>query len=497
MEQKIILSLKSINKEFPGTKALTDVNLDFYSGEIHALVGENGAGKSTMMNIIGGVLPPSSGEIIFEGKSLVGLNPITATKMGIGFVHQETSVCPHVSVAENVFIGRLPQKRGGMVDYNRLYSDTEQVLKRFDCDFKATEKVAGLSVAEQQVVEISKALSHNCKLLILDEPTSSLTNRETEELFKIVRQLKAEGVGIIYISHRLSEVSELCDKVTVLRDGCVIDTRNVAEVDTNAIISMMVGRKLENLYPQKSSEIGEEIFSVKNASGDRFENVSFSLRKGEILGFSGLVGAGRTELMRAICGIDQRKSGELRLQGESLEARSYRACLDKGLVYMTEDRKSEGLFLDMAVRENIVASIIGTINGMTVNEALTDAETEKYVEYMNIKVSSYEQKCNSLSGGNQQKVLLGKSMAIKPKVLIVDEPTRGIDVGAKFEVYKILRNLCNSGIGIIVVSSDLPEVIGICDRVVVMYEGKKSGELVGAEITEENVMQYAAVYREA
>ena len=496
MENRVILELRNINKEFPGTKALSNITLSFLQGEVHALVGENGAGKSTMMNIIGGVFPPTSGTFLFNGEEIQHLTPMLASKIGIGFVHQETSLCPHVSVAENIFIGHIPKKAGGLVDFQKLYADCSAVLKRFRCNFTPETKVGELSVAEQQIVEISKALALHCKLLILDEPTASLTNQEVEELFHTVRQLKKEGVTILYISHRLSEVFELCDRVTVLRDGCIIGSRPVSEIDADTMIRMMVGRKLENLYPQKSGTAGEELLRVEQLSGNRFQNISFCLNRGEILGFSGLVGAGRSELMRTLCGIDRKTSGQVSLLGKPLHISSYRECLDQGLVYMTEDRKSEGLFLEMSVRENLVASVICQINRLLVQEERTDKLSKKYIDYLNIKVSSSQQLCGDLSGGNQQKVLLGKSLAIQPKVLIVDEPTRGIDVGAKFEVYKLLRTLCEQGIGIILVSSDLPEIIGMCDRVAVMYEGRMSGELSGSEITEEHVMQLAAAISE-
>ncbi len=494
MLRETILELDSVTKLFPGTKALSEVSFDVAKGEVHAVIGENGAGKSTLMNIVGGIFPPTSGSVKFRGEEIKAFTPQHAQALGIGFVHQEMSLCPHVSVAENIFIGRLPKRAAKVVNFKKLYEDCEKVLSDFEVSLSPQEKVSNLTVAQQQVVEIAKALSLNCRLLILDEPTASLTVKETEELFAIVRRLRNEGISILYISHRLSEIMELGDRVTVLRDGKWISINRVADIDVDRLISMMVGRTLDKLYPDKGGATAEELFRVEHVSGEQFSDISFSLCKGEILGFSGLIGAGRTELMRAACSIDKRKSGTVFVGGEKLAAKKYRTCLDNGLVYMTEDRKGDGLFLGMNVQKNIVATVLRRINGLLFNEGNADTAAQKYVKYLNIKVSSLEQLCGNLSGGNQQKVLLGKSLVVDPKVLIVDEPTRGIDVGAKFEVYKILRELCREGVGIIVVSSDLPEIIGLCDRVLVMYEGRMSGELRGSEITEENIMKYAASF---
>jgi ABC-type sugar transport system, ATPase component len=494
MKNETILELDSVTKLFPGTKALSEVSFSVTKGEVHAVIGENGAGKSTLMNIIGGIFSPTSGSVKFHGEEVRIFTPQHAQLLGIGFVHQEMSLCPHVSVAENIFIGRLPQRSAKVVNFRKLYEDCEKVLSDFDVRLPPQEKVSNLTVAQQQVVEIAKALSLNCKLLILDEPTASLTVKETEELFAIVRRLRNEGISMLYISHRLSEITELADRVTILRDGKWISTNHVADITVDQMISMMVGRTLDKLYPEKSVATSEVLLRIENMTGERFSDIGFSLRKGEILGFSGLIGAGRTELMRAVCNIDRRKNGTVFLGEEKLTGRRYRSCLDKGLVYMTEDRKGDGLFLGMDVQKNIVATVLRRINGFLFKESNADKISGKYVNYLNIKISSLEQLCGNLSGGNQQKVLFGKSLAVEPKVLIVDEPTRGIDVGAKFEVYKILRELCRDGVGIIVVSSDLPEVIGLCDRVMIMYEGRMSGELSGDDITEENIMKHAAAY---
>ncbi|MFC0470961.1 sugar ABC transporter ATP-binding protein [Halalkalibacter kiskunsagensis] len=495
MDHKYLLKMKAITKVFPGTKALSNVNLLVEKGEVHSLVGENGAGKSTLMKIIGGVHQPEEGQIFFEGKKVRFTNPKESQEAGVGLVHQELSLCAHMTVAENIYIGRLPKKKSTMVDYKRLYKDCQEILDIFKVTFKPNQVVGTLNIAEQQIIEIAKAISLECKLLILDEPTSSLTQPESEVLFEIINMLKNKGVSILYISHRMEEIFRICDKVTVLRDGEYVGTIETKDSNENNIVSMMVGRDIDNKYPNKSTNVSkEEILKVKNLKSDgMFNNVSFSLYKGEILGFSGIVGAGRTEVMRTICGIDGKTSGTVYLNNHPLKIKSYREAIRFGIGYVPEDRKDQGLFLDQSIQRNLTAAILDKIKkGVLLRKSMEKEITLEYVDRLSIKISDIHLPVDSLSGGNQQKVLLAKWMAIKPKVLILDEPTRGIDVGAKVEIYKLLRELSQQGIGIIVVSSELPEVIGMSDRVVVMHEGNVTGVLDGEDLNEEKIMTLAS-----
>ncbi len=495
MEREMLLQLKGIVKDFPGTRALKEVSLEVLKGEVHAVIGENGAGKSTLMNIIAGVFPQTMGTIEFEGKEVKFSSPVDAQKLGIGIVHQEISLCPQISVAENIFMGRLPKTKSGTVDYKKMYRECNQLFKNFSADISPKSKVITLSIAEQQIVEIVRSLSLDCKLIILDEPTSSLTEVETRDLFSVISHLKEKNISVLYISHRLSEVVEICDRVSVYRDGEYVGSHHVCDIDTDKMVSMMVGRTLESIYPSKSAEIlNEELLKVTNFSQkDKFCDIEFSLRKGEILGFSGLIGAGRSELARAICGIDSKDSGEVFLNGKKVEIRDYKTAIGKGLAYITEDRKGDGLFIDYNIRQNISAAALGKIKkGRFLDDRKETKLAEDYVKKIKIKISSLKQLCSSLSGGNQQKVLFAKWLAVEPEILIIDEPTRGIDVGVRLEIYKILRDLCDKGKGIIVISSDLPEVIGLCDRVIIMREGMISGIVQENEINEESIMRAAS-----
>lgn len=494
MEKEARLKLEHISKWFPGTRALSDVSLTVMKGEVHALVGENGAGKSTLVSIIAGVLPPDEGTMAFEGKEIHHQSPLDAQRTGISLVHQELSLCSHLNVAENIFIGRLPRNIFGIVDYKKLYSDSQKLLDMFKTNIKPWQKISDLNVAQQQIVEISKAISYDCKLLILDEPTSSLTENESKELFKIIRQLKENGTSIMYISHRLAEITDICDSISVLRDGQYIKTVSAKDIEVHQIVSLMVGRDIDFLYPPKTTRVEEELLRVEKLSSHGvFNNIDFSLNKGEILGFSGLVGSGRTEVMRAICAIDKKHSGDIYFKNKKIQIKDYKQAIDNGIVYMTEDRKQEGLFLHMSIKHNISASILNKIkNTITIDSRKEEAVSNEYVQMLKIKISSITQACGSLSGGNQQKVLFAKWLAAKPEILIIDEPTRGIDVNVKTEIYKLLRKLSEEGIGIIVVTSELPEAIGVCDRIIVMHEGKITGIVQDDQISEENIMKYAA-----
>lgn len=495
MSREMLLEVKNITKQFPGTKALDNVKLSVEKGEVHALCGENGAGKSTLMNIIGGLYQPTSGELFFEGKKIAPKNPGEAQKLGIGFVHQELSLCPHLTAAENIYIGRLP-KRGDIINFPKLWEDADAVLSRFGANFSSKTKVSDLTVSEQQLVEIAKSVSLNCKLLILDEPTSSLTDKETNKLFEVVRSLKKEGISILFISHRMPEIFAICDRASVFKDGTYVCTMNIPDITADDIIRAMVGRELGNLYPPKSTCINKEkeLLRVENLSGKIFKDINFSLYEGEILGFAGLVGAGRTEIMTALCGLDNKESGTVWVSGEKKVFKNYRDAVNQGICYLTEDRKKQGLYLDMSIKSNMTSANLKAVSkGIWIQEKQEKNLAEKYVKQLSIKIAGIEYPISSLSGGNQQKCLLGKWLSIKPRIIIVDEPTRGIDVGAKSEIHNLLRRLANEGVGVIIISSELPEVMGVSDRVIVISEGRLAGEIDRENMmTEENIMRYAS-----
>lgn len=494
MNEEYILKVEGITKSFPGTKALSGVKIEVKAGEVHALVGENGAGKSTLMNIISGVFPPDEGNIWFMGRDVLFGSPREAQNAGIGFVHQELALCQHISVAENLYMDNLPIKFMGLVDKKRLYKDTETNLEPFECEINPDDLIKNLNVGEQQVVEIAKSLSLNCKLLILDEPTSSLSEAETQNLFRIIRQLKEEGIGILYISHRMAEIFEVCDKVTVFRDGIYINTFDISETNPRQIVSYMVGRSLDNLYPDKSNNIGSVMLEVKGLTKkDTFNDISFSLRKGEILGITGLIGAGRTEVARAICGIDSIDEGEIYLEGRKVVFKDYGNAIKQGVCYLTEDRKHQGIFYNMNIKDNInAANVDGISNNLIVTQEKENELASDYVNKLNIKIVDLKQKISSLSGGNQQKTMLARWLSVNPRLVFMDEPTRGIDVGAKAEIHNMLRELANEGIGIVLISSELPEIIGMCDRVIVMHEGQVSGELKSEELSERKLILLAS-----
>jgi ribose transport system ATP-binding protein len=488
-----LLEIQDVSKQFPGTLALNKVKLQVKKGEVHALCGENGAGKSTLMNIIGGVFPPTSGRLVFDGKQIRPKSPKDAQDIGIGFVHQELSLCPHLTAAENIFIGRLPRK-GDVINFKKLFADADAVLRKFDAQFSSRTPVSELNVSEQQIIEIAKSITLDCKLLILDEPTSSLTDKETAKLFGIVRDVRAQGIGVLCISHRLSEIFEICDRVTVFKDGQYVSTMDIADIAPDDIISAMVGRKIETMYPPKSSGPGEEILRVKGlTSKGVFRDVGFSLNRGEILGFAGLVGSGRSEIMRALCAIDPSDGGQVTLFGEAVSFKSFRDAVSRGVCYLTEDRKSQGLFTEMSIKSNMSSANLKAISrGFLIDARKENALADTYVRRLAIKIPGVDYLISSLSGGNQQKCLVGKWLSISPSIIIMDEPTRGIDVGAKAEIHQLLRGLAEQGVGVIVISSELPEVIGISDRVVVIHEGRVSGALSGRAISEENIMRLAS-----
>jgi ribose transport system ATP-binding protein len=501
-----ILEMKDISKTFPGVKALTNVTLTVYPGEIHALMGENGAGKSTLMKILSGAYQADpGGEIHINGQHVTIDGPLAARQHGISIIYQELSLAPNLTVAENMLLGR-EHKSGPMVDRRSMEKACQDVLGRLGVHFRATTKVSELSMAERQLVEIARALIANSRILVMDEPTTSLSSRETEAMFALVRQLKAEGLAIIYISHRMAEIYELADRVSVLRDGSYVGTLVGDEISAERLVQMMVGRDLSSFYKKEHDahqSRGPVMFAVRNmGDGVRVHDCSFDLHEGEVLGIAGLVGAGRTELARLIYGADPRTSGEVFLQGKHLSIHRPADAINSGVVYLTEDRKHLGLFLDLTVRENVNVSVLGrdARMGGVLNLKSAKGRAAAAIKALAIRVAGDGVLVGSLSGGNQQKVLLSRLLETKPKVLILDEPTRGVDIGAKSEIYRLIDELAKQGVGIIVISSELPEVVGICDRVLVMREGRIEGEVGGAGsplMTQENIISIATGVREA
>jgi len=489
----IVLQMKGITKQFPGVLALDDVSFDIEKGEIHALVGENGAGKSTLLRILAGALTMDKGEILLEGKSVVFHSPLEAIRQGIAVIYQEFNLVPYLSAGENIYIGREPRSFDGFVDFRMLHNNAQAVLDRIGANFSSRTPVSQLSVAQQQMTEIAKALSQNARIIAMDEPTSALAEREVEHLFKIARSLKEEGVAIIFVSHRLEEVFQIADRITVLRDGKYVGTKKVEETNRDEVITMMVGREIKEKIPKRPAKIGEEILRVEGLTRRGvFSDISFSLHKGEVLGLAGLVGSGRTEIARAIFGADPLDAGSIYLEGKEVHIRSPQDAIRLGIGLLTEDRKRYGLVLQMSVRENTtLANLIEVARRGFINFSQERAVAKRFVEELSIKTPSIEQIARNLSGGTQQKLVLAKWLFTKSKVLIFDEPTRGIDVGAKVEIYELMNQLVERGVGIIMISSELPEVLGMSDRILVIHEGKMAGELTREEASQEKIMQLA------
>ena len=445
------LKMQGIHKHFPGVHALDDVSFDVEAGSVHALVGENGAGKSTLMKLISGSLVPDEGSIEVFGEAVRFRSPAEAQHHGISMIHQELTVVPERSVASNIFLGREPRALGGLfIDYRALNTQAKALLDRLDVRVDPTVPISELSIAQQQMVEVAKALSYNARVIIMDEPTSSLTERETATLFRIIRDLRADGITVIYISHRLEEIFEISDRVTVLRDGRTIRTDATADLDEDTIVSSMVGRTIDTIFPKREVEIGETILHVDGLSGNGFRDVSFSLRKGEILGISGLVGAGRSEMVRGLMGIDPVDGGSIDLFGQPVTTPRVAGMMRRGFAFVPEDRKEEALFLGMSVRDNLVVSLLSRLfrSGLIQYGRLGEV-TAQYIDKLRIQTPSQGQLIRNLSGGNQQKVIIARCLALKPSVLILDEPTRGIDVGAKAEIHTIIGDLAAQGVGII------------------------------------------------
>jgi ribose transport system ATP-binding protein len=490
-----ILSASRVTKRFPGVLALDNVHLDLHRGEVHALCGENGAGKSTLMKIISGLYSCDEGEVVYKGEPRHFQSIQEAQAVGITIIHQELNLVPHLTVAENIYLAREP-KKGVFIDNKKMESDAQVYLDRLKVNIKASDLVLSLTVARQQMVEIAKALSLNAEVLIMDEPTSSLTESEIDRLFEIIQELKAQGVGIIYISHRLDELRRIVDRVTVMRDGRHVSTRTLSEITVDDIVAAMVGRALEDKFPERTSTpTDEEIFAVHNLKRTgKFENVDFTLRRGEILGFAGLMGAGRTEVARAIFGADPKTEGTVTLAGRELAIHSPIDAIRAGIAYLSEDRKLNGLAVTMSVKANITMANMAAVSNRwgVIDNAAERSAAKRFIDILSIKTPSINQIAKNLSGGNQQKLVIGKWLFRDSRVLFFDEPTRGIDVGAKFAIYQLLDKLARDGIGVILITSELPEILGMTDRVVVFHEGEVTGILETSKTSQEEIMQYAS-----
>jgi len=490
-----LIEVENVSKSFPGVRALSDVRFELMSGEVHALMGENGAGKSTLMKILAGVYRKDSGQILYNGASVDFSGPREAQHAGIGIIHQELQLMNHLTVAQNIFIGREPKRAFGLLlDEDKLNHEAAAALAHLNLNIDPRTVVGSLTVAKQQMVEIAKTLSFNSRVLIMDEPTAALNNAEIAELFKMIRELKARGVGIIYISHKIDELKQIADRVTVLRDGEYVGTRDVATTSTTTVISMMVGRTISDERFVGETPPGDVALEVKNLNcGPLVKNVSFSVRRREILGFAGLMGAGRTEVARAVFGADRPQSGEIRVRGKKLSVRTPKDAVAAGIGYLSEDRKRFGLAVGMDVASNVVMANLARYLSFRffLRERGIFSAAEKFVKLLGIRTPSLTQEVRLLSGGNQQKVIVAKWLCRDCDILFFDEPTRGIDVGAKSEIHKLLRELANQGKAIVMISSELPEILRMSDRVVVMCEGRITGELMPEEATQERIMLLA------
>ncbi|MDO4698940.1 MAG: ribose ABC transporter ATP-binding protein RbsA [Pasteurellaceae bacterium] len=487
-----LLNINGIDKAFPGVQALKNACLKVYAGRAMALMGENGAGKSTLMKILTGIYQRDAGTIEYLGQAVKFANPKASQEAGLSIIHQELNILGNLSIAENIFLGREFTNAWGGIDWRKMYQESDRLLARLGVSHSSRKMASELSIGELQMVEIAKALSFQSKVIVMDEPTDALTDTETEALFAVIRELKAEGCGIVYISHRIKEIFQICDDVTVLRDGQFIGERAVAELTEDDLIEMMVGRKLEDQYPHIDVPQGAVRLQVKNLSGCGVNGVSFELRRGEILGVSGLMGAGRTELMKVLYGALPHTQGEVLLDGKPINNRSAQDGLSNGIVYISEDRKGDGLILGMSVKENMSLTALQHLSQLgRINPELERTAVDDFILLFNIKTPHRDKLIGELSGGNQQKVAIAKGLMTRPKVLILDEPTRGVDVGAKKEIYQLINKFKQEGLSIIMVSSDMPEVLGMSDRILVMREGKISGEFSREDATQEKLLAAA------
>lgn len=496
--ENIVLKMTDIQKSFGGVHALNGIHFELREGEIHALLGENGAGKSTLIKVLGGIYRPDRGLIHIGGKDVEMDNVQIAREHGIGIIHQEIVLVPHLTVAENIFLGREILNRFGLKNMAEMLRQAQEMLKKLGLEIDAGTKIADLTIAQQQMVEIVKASSFNVKILVMDEPTSSLSDEEVEKLFETMTRLKEQKVSIIYISHRMEELFRMTDRITVIRDGTYVGTVNTKETDTDELVAMMVGRSLTKYYTRDYDTLKEDsvILEVDNLTKKGvFKNISFKVRRGEILGFAGLVGAGRSEIMTCLFGADRFDSGKIILEGREVRFKNCLEAINKGIAMVTEDRKKTGLTLINSIVFNTTLSSLRFYttypNGFLLSDAKKEEVTQDYIKSLNIKALSPDVAVGSMSGGNQQKVVIAKALATKPKILILDEPTRGVDVGAKAEIYSIINELAGQGMAIIMISSELPEIINMCDNVCVIKEGAKTGEINHLELTQERIMKLA------
>lgn len=489
----VILKLENIRKTYPGVVALDGVSIDIRRGEIHALVGENGAGKSTLIKTCTGAVIPDSGKITVDSKEFSSFTPKMSEENGIAVIYQEFNLVGELSVAENIFLGRAIRK-GIIVDKKKMSEKAAEVFKELDIKIDPEVLVSNLTVGYQQIVEIAKAISQNAKILIMDEPSAPLTNQEVDSMFKMVDRLKEKGVTIIYISHRMNEIFRLSDRVTVMRDGKKIDTLITSETDVNSLVSLMVGRELNETYPQRKFSIKQEnLLEVKGLNGNGIHDINFSIKKGEVLGFAGLIGAGRTELAELIFGVKEKTSGQIFMNGKEVTFNSPREAIENGIALVPEDRKKLGTHLDLDVRENTSIAILKRLSKYTIVDKKEENKiAEYYKEYLKIKTPYLEQPVKNLSGGNQQKVIIGKWLATEPDLIILDEPTRGIDVGAKFEIYSLINSLVESGKTILMISSEMEEIMGMSDRIIVLSEGRITGECLKKDFNQEAIMAAAS-----
>lgn len=498
-DSKVLLRMESIRKEFPGVTALDNVDFSLNKGEVHALLGENGAGKSTLMKILIGLYTPTSGKIWYNGDYIENNSVTEALERNISMIHQELNPIQERSVMENIWLGREPKNKFGLIDHKKMYRMTQELLSRIHLKVDPRELVKKLTVAKIQMLEIAKAVSYDAKLIVMDEPTSSLTEGEVVELFELIRVLKDQDVGIIYISHKLDEIFEICDRVTIFRDGQFIATKGIEEIDTQQMINLMVGRELNELFPKVDTQIGETRLVVKDISdGENFKGVSFEAHEGEIIGFAGLVGAGRTEVMEALFGITNIVEGTVRIKGKKLNLTDSSVAIENGLAFLTEDRRKTGIFPMLSVGYNIVSSSIEQYENRfgLLNPARIKEDSQAYIDSFKIKTPSQEAAISNLSGGNQQKALIAKWLLTNPDILILDEPTRGIDVGAKAEIYRTISKMAYTGKTILMVSSEMPEILGMSDKIVVMHEGRITGILDNKNLTQEIVLEYATGVRD-
>ena len=495
-ENDITLEASGISKSFPGVKALDQIDFSIRKGEVHALVGENGAGKSTLMKILSGIYTPDEGEgsIIFQGNTVNYQNPIQALNDGIILIHQELSLVQELTVAENIFLGHLPLKTFGRVDWKELFDNTERIIAQLKCDFKPSDLVSTLSIAYQQMVEIGRALSREAKLIIFDEPTASLTDSEVKVLFENIQNLKAKGTAIVYISHKMDEIFKITDRITVMRDGRKTGTLKTPETSRNEVISLMIGRELKDLFQTTEKNIGKEVLRVENLSRDNYvKDVSFDIRSGEVLGLYGLVGAGRSETAEAIFGIVQKDGGKIFLEEKEVTIPNPKKAVTLGLGLVPEDRKVQGLILGMACDDNLTLPRLDNMHKFGfLKNSIQNSLFREYAQKLSISTPGPKQLVGKLSGGNQQKIVIGKWISLNPKLLILDEPTRGIDVGSKAEIHGLIDQMASEGLAVLVISSEMPEIIGVSDRIITMREGRITAEFFRGDITEEKLIRACA-----